>query len=168
MGEWRYSYIILDLVTRWRWMLSFTPWPLYPQGRVTGTHCLEVVWVWKQRTREKSLAPTGNRNPAVQPVVRRYTDWAIAALILYDESRESYNCSYRNLYELLTCLAPHTPYYHSSFKFYRVFRKNCVKIQGHFHLNIRQEIERWCPQVQIFGYSMYRYICTAVHAWGSW
>jgi hypothetical protein len=23
---------ILDLGTRWRWVVSFTPWPLYPQG----------------------------------------------------------------------------------------------------------------------------------------
>jgi hypothetical protein len=26
-------------------------------------------------TREKSLAPVGNRTPAVQPVARRYADW---------------------------------------------------------------------------------------------
>jgi len=24
---------ILDLGTRWRWVVSFTIWPLYPQGR---------------------------------------------------------------------------------------------------------------------------------------
>jgi hypothetical protein len=35
----------------------------------------EPVWtLWR---REKSLAPAGNWNPAVQPVARRYTDWAI-------------------------------------------------------------------------------------------
>jgi hypothetical protein len=27
---------ILDLDTRWRWVVSFTPWPFYPQGE--GTH----------------------------------------------------------------------------------------------------------------------------------
>jgi hypothetical protein len=32
MGEWRYSFTILDLDTRWRWVVSFTPRPLYPQG----------------------------------------------------------------------------------------------------------------------------------------
>jgi hypothetical protein len=26
---------------------------------------------------DKNLVPTGNRTPAVQPVARRYTDWAI-------------------------------------------------------------------------------------------
>jgi hypothetical protein len=30
--------------------------------------------VWKLWSREKSLAPAGNRNRAVQPVARRYTD----------------------------------------------------------------------------------------------
>jgi hypothetical protein len=26
---------ILDLRTRWRWVVSFTPWPLYPQGKIS-------------------------------------------------------------------------------------------------------------------------------------
>jgi hypothetical protein len=26
---------ILDLGTRWRWVVSFMPWPLYPQGKST-------------------------------------------------------------------------------------------------------------------------------------
>jgi hypothetical protein len=30
MGEWRYSSIILELRTRWKWVVSFTPRPLYP------------------------------------------------------------------------------------------------------------------------------------------
>jgi hypothetical protein len=29
MGKWRCSYTILDLGTRWRWMVSFTPLSLY-------------------------------------------------------------------------------------------------------------------------------------------
>jgi hypothetical protein len=33
--------------------------------------------VWMQWSREKFLASTGNRTPAVQPVARRYTDWKI-------------------------------------------------------------------------------------------
>jgi hypothetical protein len=31
MGEWRYSSIILNLGTKWGWVLSFTPLPLYPR-----------------------------------------------------------------------------------------------------------------------------------------
>jgi hypothetical protein len=30
-GGW-YSFTILDLGTRWRWVVSFTTWPLYPRG----------------------------------------------------------------------------------------------------------------------------------------
>jgi hypothetical protein len=32
MGEWKYSSSILDLGTRWRWVVSFTARPLYPRG----------------------------------------------------------------------------------------------------------------------------------------
>jgi hypothetical protein len=31
MGEWRYNSTILSLVTRWRWVVSFMPLPLYSQ-----------------------------------------------------------------------------------------------------------------------------------------
>jgi hypothetical protein len=33
MEEWRYSSTILDLWTRWRWAVSFTPWPLCSGGK---------------------------------------------------------------------------------------------------------------------------------------
>jgi hypothetical protein len=29
MWEWRYKATILDLGTRWRWVVSFTPRPLF-------------------------------------------------------------------------------------------------------------------------------------------
>jgi len=29
---------ILDLCTRWRWVVSFTPWLLYPQALASDTH----------------------------------------------------------------------------------------------------------------------------------
>jgi hypothetical protein len=38
MGEWSYSSTILDLSTRWRWVVSFTPRPLCPREVTTGTH----------------------------------------------------------------------------------------------------------------------------------
>jgi hypothetical protein len=38
MGEWRYSSTILDLETRWRWVISFTFLPLHPRGKIPGIH----------------------------------------------------------------------------------------------------------------------------------
>jgi hypothetical protein len=38
MGEWRYSSTILDLGTRWTWVVSFTTWLLYPRGKSPSTH----------------------------------------------------------------------------------------------------------------------------------
>jgi hypothetical protein len=47
---------------------------------------LEAGWapelVWTLWRKEKWLYPTGNWTTAIQPVVRRYTDWAIPALRL--------------------------------------------------------------------------------------
>jgi hypothetical protein len=49
MGEWKYSSIIFDLGTRWRWVVNFTPQSLYPGEIVPGTHWIsargsEVGW----------------------------------------------------------------------------------------------------------------------------
>jgi hypothetical protein len=75
MGEWRYSSIILDLGTRWRWSAScpsrFTPWgnsPRYPLDRRLGG-----PQSWSGRCGEKSLAPARNRTRAVQHVLCRYS-----------------------------------------------------------------------------------------------
>jgi hypothetical protein len=38
MGEWRFSSIFLDLCTTWRWVVSFTPLPLYPGERTSCIH----------------------------------------------------------------------------------------------------------------------------------
>jgi hypothetical protein len=71
---------ILELGIRWRWVINFTPRPLYPEEWAPGTHWIGgwvgPVWtLW----RNKSLSPVGNRTPAVQLISRRYTDWAIPA-----------------------------------------------------------------------------------------
>jgi hypothetical protein len=41
MGELRYSSTILDLGTRWKWVVSFMFLPFYPRERAPGTH-----WIW--------------------------------------------------------------------------------------------------------------------------
>jgi hypothetical protein len=45
MKEWMYGYtFFLDLSTSWRWVVSYTLWPLCPSKRALGTHCIGV-WV---------------------------------------------------------------------------------------------------------------------------
>jgi len=61
---------ILNLGTRWKSMVSFTPRTLYPQGKTPGTDW--IGWVGpragrKGWRREEMSAPAGNRTPVVQP-----------------------------------------------------------------------------------------------------
>jgi hypothetical protein len=44
MGERSYSFTILNLGTRWGWVVSFMPQPLYTWGRVPSTHWI-AGWV---------------------------------------------------------------------------------------------------------------------------
>jgi hypothetical protein len=59
-GRVEVSSIILDLSTRWRWLSSFIPWPLYsprreppvPIGKEAGW-APELVWLlWKRENLE--------------------------------------------------------------------------------------------------------------------
>jgi hypothetical protein len=40
MREWRYSSTILDISTRWRWVIILTLRPLYSRGITAGTYCI--------------------------------------------------------------------------------------------------------------------------------
>jgi hypothetical protein len=80
---------ILDLGTRRRWVVSFTPRPLYPQGKCPW-YPLDRRWGGPQSHsghggEEKYSHPphreSNPRIPIVQPVAQRYTDWAITALV---------------------------------------------------------------------------------------
>jgi hypothetical protein len=66
---------ILDLGTRWRWVVSFTSQPLYPQGKSPGTHLLEDLVgsraVLDAVVKKKIPGPRRKSNPKtpiVQPV----------------------------------------------------------------------------------------------------
>jgi hypothetical protein len=88
MREWRYSSTILDLGSRQRWVVSFTPLPLYPRDplyrRLGGPP--EPVWTsWK---REKSLDPPGIEPWPCSPIAHRSTDRAILASFLRTECRK--------------------------------------------------------------------------------
>jgi hypothetical protein len=100
--EWRYSFTILDLGTRLRLMVSFTPrqlysrrnCPLYPMDmRLDGPQD------WSGRWEEKNLAPVGMRTPVVQPIARRYIDRDIPT-----EKRERRKKAERNEIIHLVCL----------------------------------------------------------------
>jgi hypothetical protein len=62
-GEWRYSSTILDLGTRWRWVVSFPPLPLYPAERAPNTHW-RGGWVGP-RVNLDDFDPAGTRTPPV-------------------------------------------------------------------------------------------------------
>jgi hypothetical protein len=61
MGEWKYISIILDLGTRWRWVVRFIPRPLYRWGKSSRWAPEQVCAV------RISPVPWGNGSPAVQP-----------------------------------------------------------------------------------------------------
>jgi hypothetical protein len=73
MVEWRSSSTIFDLSTSWRWVVS--------------QHPLDSDWVgpesvWMLWSRQKPLAPNGNRTPAIQPTAHCYptlpVTWSVA------------------------------------------------------------------------------------------
>jgi hypothetical protein len=79
MGQWRYSSTILDLGTRWRWVVSFMPRPFTPGGksprytldkRLGGPQCRSG-----RCGLEKNLFPPAGIGPRpANPVAGRYTD----------------------------------------------------------------------------------------------
>jgi hypothetical protein len=80
MGDWRYSSTILDLGTRWRWVISFITRQLYPRGHNPRYPSDRFQWLSGHcGVEKKSLSLTGNRTPAVQPVARPYTSRATPA-----------------------------------------------------------------------------------------
>jgi hypothetical protein len=72
MLEWRYSSPILNHSARWRWVVSFTPWPLYSPGkspRYPLDRRLGGPCSWSGLYgEENNLAPTRIWTPAIQPI----------------------------------------------------------------------------------------------------
>jgi len=58
---------ILDFGTRWRWVVSFTIRPLYPQGKNPWYYCIGAGWapepIWAWWWREIFADPGGTRTP---------------------------------------------------------------------------------------------------------
>jgi hypothetical protein len=83
------SLHILNLSTRWRWVVSFTSWPLYPWGKNLSIHWTEQLMgpivsldvVAKRKIlswREMNLS--SNLYPSQYQVIYSQYDWAIPAL----------------------------------------------------------------------------------------
>jgi hypothetical protein len=73
---------ILDLGTRWRWVFSFTPRPLYPQGKSPWYPLYRRLGGRQRQTgrggEEKNFQPLAWLEPRItQTVAQRYTNWAI-------------------------------------------------------------------------------------------
>jgi hypothetical protein len=73
--EWSYTSIILYLYTRWKWMVSFTPRPLYPWKK-SPLYPLDRRLGGPQ---SRSGRCGAERNVLPLPGIElcRYTDWAI-------------------------------------------------------------------------------------------
>jgi hypothetical protein len=88
MAAWRYSSTI-HLDTSWRWVVSFMPLSLCPRGQ-RASYPLDRRQGGSRSRRhccgtEKNLLDlSGNRNPAVNPVTCRYTDWLSRHFHTYD------------------------------------------------------------------------------------
>jgi hypothetical protein len=83
--------IFLDLSTSWRWLVSFTPRPVYPRERAYSTHWIGG-WVGPRDGLEKIkflTLPDTNSDPSfVQLIASRNTDWAIPARHVLSRSNE--------------------------------------------------------------------------------
>jgi hypothetical protein len=78
MGDWRYSSTVLDLSTRWRWVVSFTPQLLYPLGKSPWYPSDRRVGDPQSRSGccgEEKIWHCRESNPG-HPA-RCYTDWAV-------------------------------------------------------------------------------------------
>jgi hypothetical protein len=78
-GEWRYSSTILVLGNKCRWVVSFTPRPLYLRGKSPRFPLYRRLGGPQSSAGYCGDSPAGNRIPAVQSVASQYTDWAIPA-----------------------------------------------------------------------------------------
>jgi hypothetical protein len=77
---------ILNFGTRWRWVVIFTPRPLYPQWKIAWYPLDRRLGGPKSRSwrggEEKNSQPLPGLEPSiVQPVSQCYTDWAIPASV---------------------------------------------------------------------------------------
>jgi hypothetical protein len=92
VGEWSYGCTIFDLGSRWRWVISLTPRPLYLQ-EISSRYPLDRQSLPQSPSRlcgeDKYLSPARIRTPAVQLIVHHYVDWAIPTSLHSVELRKA-------------------------------------------------------------------------------
>jgi hypothetical protein len=98
-GSWGIALRILDTDTRWRWVVSFTPGSLYPQGK-SSWHSLDRRLGGPQSRsghggEEKNSQPLSElKPPIIQPVAQRYTTELTRLIItLYYDTKNNYSIS---------------------------------------------------------------------------
>jgi hypothetical protein len=62
---------ILDLGTRWRWVVNFTPWPLYPRERAPSTHWIGPRAGLDAVVKRKFTSPCQDTNPRLSRPLSR-------------------------------------------------------------------------------------------------
>jgi hypothetical protein len=77
-GEWRYSSTVIDLGTRWRWVVRFTPRPLYSRRkshwyRLAGW---EVPRAGLDAVEKRNISCSCRESNPGYPT-HSYTDWAV-------------------------------------------------------------------------------------------
>jgi hypothetical protein len=94
--EWRYTPHISDLGTRWRQVVSFTPWLLYPQGKSPDTHW-KGGWVGPRASLDavvKRKIPSlwWDLNPLIiQPIAQCYTTELSQILAFLKQNNKNVN-----------------------------------------------------------------------------
>jgi hypothetical protein len=79
---------ILDLGTRWRWVVSFTPRPLYPQRKRPWYPLGELQSRFGRGGEKKNSQPLpGLEPPIIQPVAQRYST-ELSRAMLYVMQRD--------------------------------------------------------------------------------
>jgi hypothetical protein len=126
---------ILDLGIRWRWVVSFTPRPLYPQEKGPWYPLDRRLGVPHSRSgsggEEKNPLP-GFEHPIIQPVAQRYTTELSRLLSLkYHRTKSIPSCSRSPVFinsihvvfsRHLTCSNP----FNSSTSVSHLFRSSCL------------------------------------------
>jgi hypothetical protein len=107
---------IFELGSRWRWVVSLTPRPLYLQGKNPWYPFDRRLGGPQSRSgrggEEKFPATAGNRTPIVHSVAQRYTDWAIMALMsrhAVKNHRDNFTFTFTLPYSEFTFVIPHAP-----------------------------------------------------------